>query len=510
MDEGKLVAMCTSAKLSRVVLGGVLVVTVCTSQATGQGKDVGAVNRGALNAPNVNQANDISELKRQVKAALAHMDELQNKLDTGKAEGDFQQQLNDERTRLVAIENRIDELELTPAVKNVQTTIGRGAEATPGITSGLAPADIYNDGFFNSTADKSFSLYLNGLFQIRYTGFSPHENVGHFGGSTQPSSNFDVYLGRFAASGTVFSPTLKYFLQFQGSTASNGNGITLLDCFTTKTISKYVTLQAGRSWTPYTYEFYVNPGDLLLPDISSAEYAFGLSRTIGVQAYGQAGKLSYAAMVANSIPALDASGHENFNTKVSYIGHFQYDILAPYGYAESDPGPLEANKPALTFWGSAAYNPVASDSSFENLAAGDRTANATSTLAFRYMRFTSQSTGYYRKTTPVRAAPAFNSWGFAQQAGFYILPGKLELAGRVSGVNWGAPNFPGSGFRVDTWFSGPNFPYHRIDEDTLGINYYFHGHNAKLQVAYSYLHGNAFDGQKFGANRVWVQSQVMF
>ena len=73
MDEGMLVAMCTSAKLSRVVLGGVLVVTVCTSQATGQGKDVGAVNRGALNAPNVNQANDISELKRQVKAALAHM-----------------------------------------------------------------------------------------------------------------------------------------------------------------------------------------------------------------------------------------------------------------------------------------------------------------------------------------------------------------------------------------------------------------------------------------------------
>ena len=178
--------MCISAKLSWVVLGGVLVVTVWTSQATGQGKDVGAVNRGTLNAPNVNQANDISELKRQVKAALAHMDELQNKLDTGKVEGDFRQQLNDERARLVAIENRIDELELTSAVKNMQTKIGRGAEATPGITSGLAPADIYNDGFFVSTADKSFSLYLNGLFQIRYTGFSPQENVVISAGAPSP------------------------------------------------------------------------------------------------------------------------------------------------------------------------------------------------------------------------------------------------------------------------------------------------------------------------------------
>jgi hypothetical protein len=73
------------------------------------------------------------------------MDELQNKLDTGKVEGDFQQQLNDERTRLVAIENRIDELELTPTVKNMQTKIGRGAEAAPGITSGLAPARIDED-----------------------------------------------------------------------------------------------------------------------------------------------------------------------------------------------------------------------------------------------------------------------------------------------------------------------------------------------------------------------------
>ena len=44
-----------------------------------------------------------------------------------------------------------------------------------------------------------------------------------------------------------------------------------------------------RSWLPYTYGFYVNLGDLLLPDLPSAEYAFGLSRSIGVQAYGQAG-----------------------------------------------------------------------------------------------------------------------------------------------------------------------------------------------------------------------------
>jgi len=183
---------------------------------------------------------------------------------------------------------------------------------------------------------------------------------------------------------------------------------------------------------------------------------------------------------------------------------------SPYGYVESDPDTGGPTKPELTLWASAGYNPVSAASSFQNVNAGDRTANATSTVGFRYWRFTSQSTGYFRKTQPVSGRPAFNSWGFAQQEGFYVVPRRLELAARVSGVNWGAANFSGPASTVTTWFAGPNFPYHRIDEDTLGINYYFHGHNAKLQVAYSYLHGNAFDGQKFGANRVWVQSQVMF
>lgn len=37
-------------------------------------------------------------------------------------------------------------------------------------------------------------------------------------------------------------------------------------------------------------------------------------------------------MIANSIPALDAGGQENFDTKLAYIGHAQFDLLAPLGY----------------------------------------------------------------------------------------------------------------------------------------------------------------------------------
>ena len=467
---------------------------------------------GSASVPPVaaTRAAQISILQQELKAALSRMDELQKAFDAGQARGGFQQQLNDQRARLESLEKQLEAVASDPPALPPPDQTGHGKETTPGITSGLAPADIYNDGFFVTSADKSFSVFLNGLFQIRFTGFKPQQSVAQFGASPDGSTNFDVFLGRFATSGTVFSPTLKYFLQFQGSTAGNGNSVSLLDWFTAKTFSKYLTLQAGRSWTPYSYEYYDNPGNYLLPDLSTAEYAFVLPRAIGAEAYGQAGKLSYAGMVANSIPALDAPGQENFNSKVAYIGHLQYDILAPYGYVETDPTAIGGAKPALTFWGSVAYNPVSGPSGMENVMAGDRTVNATSTIGFRAGLFTLQTTGYFRQTRRLLALPTFDSWGYGQQAGYYILPGKLEIAERLSGVNWGAPNFPTAGSLVNTWYSGPNFPYHRMDENSLGVNYYLHGHHAKLQVAYSYLHGNTFTGGRFGGNRVQAQTQIMF
>ena len=75
--------------------------------------------------------------------------------------------------------------------------------------------------------------------------FRPTCERGVFRGKHYASSTFDVYLGRLAASGSVFNPMLKYLLQIQGSTAGNGNGITLLDWFSSKTLSKFLTLQAA-------------------------------------------------------------------------------------------------------------------------------------------------------------------------------------------------------------------------------------------------------------------------
>src|SRR6185437_3298374 len=325
---------------------------------------------------------DINTLKAQIQQALDEIQALQKKLgdaNTGTpatATDQIRQQLADESARVRDIEQRLDALEHpSPSAEDfapVGLIAGRGAETMPGVTTGLAPADIYNSGFFVSTEDKSYSMYVNGLFQIRYTGFKPQANVGALGASTAGTNNFDVFLGRMALSGTAFDPTWKYFLQFQGSTAGDGNGISMFDWFTSKTFSQKFTVQAGRFWTPYSYEYYDNPGNYLFADLSTAEYAFVLPRAIGVEAFGQAGRIGYAAMVGNSVRALDAGGQENFNSRVAVIGNVHFDILAPYGWVETDPSPDGAQKPELSLWFSAAYNPVAAPSAFENANAGDK------------------------------------------------------------------------------------------------------------------------------------------
>lgn len=470
-------------------------------------------------------AQQIQELRQELHDALQKLGAVQHNLDSNNPDtsrADLQRQLDEERTHLASIETRLDQLAASGAAP-APGTLASSAPAAPAapaappapaapssVVTSLRPSDIYNGGFGVKSSDNSFSMTVNGLVQTRFTYFKPQANVIAAGASPSGDSNFDVYLGRLAFSGNVFDPSIHYFLQFQGSTAGNSNGVTMLDWFVAKTFSPQLTVQMGRSWTPYSFEYYMNPGNYLFPDLSTAEFAFVLPRAIGIQASGQQGRFSYAAMVGNSIPALDAPGQENFSNRLAYIGHFQIDLLAPFGYVETDPNPAGAQKPELSFWASAAYNPIQGPSGFENTVAGDRTDNATASLAYRYRFFSFIGTGYFRKTMPYSGLPADNSYGYSEQAGYYLIPGRFEIAERVSGVNWGADHYLAEDYDVNTWFAGPNFPYHRVTEHSLGLNYYLHSHNVKFQAAYSYLTGNQFSGQKFGGNRIWAQAQLMF
>lgn len=393
----------------------------------------------------------------------------------------LRQELAKQRAYVEQLEKRFEAQEAKVAAKEKADAVEKAK--APNIEAG------YDDGFYIRSKDKPFSLVANGFAQFRYTLDAPEK--GH------TNQNFDVGLARLALSGTMFDPKLNYFMQFQGSTFGNNNNITMLDWWMKYTYAPEFALQGGRFVLPYSRQFYTHPGNLLFSDLSEADYAFNLPRGIGAHVSGKLGPLSYHAAALNSVRALDAPGQQNVGSNIGALGRLELDILKPYGYYESSP--KAAAEPQLSVGVAVAYNPIDGASSFQNLIAKDSTTNVTLDLGFRWEQLSIQGAGYYRRdkfTTP--GLSDGNDWGYYSQLGYYLVPGKLELAGRVSGVEFDKLNASGV-FRKTTAYTG-------------GLNYYIYGHNLKLQTDYSFLDNENFRGQAKArdAHRFRFQAQFLF
>ena len=123
---------------------------------------------------------------------------------------------------------------------------------------------------------------------------------------------------------------------------------------------------------------------------------------------------------------------------------------------------------------------------------GDRTTNVTVDGGFRYQGFSVQAAGYYRRNNLEALGEVGHAWGYYGQIGYYLTE-KLEIAGRVSGVDFQFANNPRTAGDVR--------------EYTGGVNYYLYGHHVKLQVDYSFLDGEPFVEGSTSADLLRVQTQ---
>ena len=396
---------------------------------------------------------------------------------------ELRQQLAAQHKVMQALESRMMELE---AKEKERTEKGVDFGYAAGTRKqGFAAEDVYDNGFFIRSKDGRYSLTLNGFLQARYTLSAPDTGKSR--------NNFDVALARLAFSGNIFDPKVKYFFQYEATTFGNSNQSTMLDWWMQYSHSQYLNVQAGRFILPYSRQFYTHPGNLLFPDLSEADYAFNLQRAVGAHLSGKVGRLSYHALTTNSIRALDAGGQQNAGAEVAWQGRLEYDILDPYGYLESSPTPALA--PQLSLGIAAAFNPVDQASRFQNVMPGDRTTNVTIDGGFRYQGLSVQAAGYYRRNNLEAIDEIGHDWGYYGQIGYYLTD-KLEIAGRVSGVDFQFANNPRTAGDMREYMGG--------------FNYYLYGHSVKLQVDYSFLDGDPFVGKSTSADRFRVQTQILF
>jgi phosphate-selective porin len=355
----------------------------------------------------------------------------------------------------------------------------------------------YDNGFFVRTLDKRFSIVANGFIQARLT-VVPLSNGF-------PNYNFDLALGRLAFSGNVFDPNLTYFFQYEGSTFGNNNVVTMLDWWLAYRFSQAFTLRMGRMILPFSRQFYTHPGNLLFTDLSATDYAFNLQRSLGVEASGDLGFMQYHLVLMNSVRALDAGTQSNVGNVVSALARVEVPILKPYGYMESQPS--NATEPQLSVGAAIAVNAVASDSRFQNTVFGDRTLNVTFDAGFRTGGLSVQ--GAYHVRPEILLIASGNVFrtdnGFYAQAGYYLTP-QFELAARYATVRFERALTPS----VRTTLSSLLNPNAQQNEITLGANYYFHKHGAKIQLDGSLLENTGFGGGRSSSYRVRLQTQLLF
>ncbi|MBL7685340.1 MAG: hypothetical protein JNK65_04805 [Deltaproteobacteria bacterium] len=198
-------------------------------------------------------------------------------------------------------------------------------------------------------------------------------------------------------------------------------------------------------------------------------------------------KVEYAVAITNGT----GPNRLNLNKGLLYTGRVVWNALGKYGYSESDVENSE--HPALMFGASSGFNTqdITNNKIFQ----------AGAEAGFKYKGFSLQGEYFFRhnKIKELNGKPASLSTddhGYYAQAGYFILPTHLEVAARASQV----------------FLDGPN---NNKSEYTGGLNYYFFGHDLKLQADYSYLRSQV-DPTKFAGarnqndHRVRLQLQAWF
>lgn len=371
-----------------------------------------------------------------------------------------------------------------------------------------------------SSKDGRFSLQLRARVQVRYD--LDHPNVD--GGNTV--QNLQIRRARLQLQGNVFGKHIKYYLQFGFSPRDQIAGILggdgdirrtpLRDARLEFDRSPSFTIWAGQMKVPFSRQRVISSGNMNLVDRSLANDEFQLDRDIGVQLLSK--DIAEKGWFAYNLGVFMGEGRNNFEPHdfgMLYVARFE---ARPFGkfddYSEGDID--RSKKPGMSI--GAAY-------AFHDEAPGDRGTigaipadggttdlhNVTGDIFFKWYGASLQTAFHWRKgrhrdnggavddmDMPIPTVRARDGLGWFVQPGYLVPKIPLEIVARYGLVR----RFGGSSL---TW----------ADELGGGLNWYFAGHNLKLQLDYFRLWGAStgdtpVHALAHGGDRIRLQVQMAF
>lgn len=331
----------------------------------------------------------------------------------------------------------------------------------------------YKKGFYIESADGNYKLLIGGYAQF-------HFELEDAGGET--TYGFRVRRARLAFKGHLFNPRFKYKFQFDFAKFKTE---LLLDAYVSYDVVQddIFKVAIGQQTIPYIRQHQISSSAQQFVDRSLASKEFinaddadtdgdGVpdklvknGRDIGIRLEGKPfdKKLEYYVGIFNG----HGTNTVNVNNDLLYLGRFVYNAMGDVGYSYE--GDLKDRPdPALAFGASANYN-------VRNISK-DKVTSVGGEAVLKWRGFSATGEFFFRNVKPGDTLlQSTNDYGYYAQAGYFVIPKRMEVAARASQVFLqGAQNDMG--------------------EFQFGINGFIYGNYLKLQSDYSYLPTNTVDG----------------
>ncbi|MBE7548799.1 porin [Candidatus Kuenenia stuttgartiensis] len=333
------------------------------------------------------------------------------------------------------------------------------------------------------TTDGNYSLNIGALLQMQYEYKDKDDDFDE-----SDTQNIDIRRARLNFGGNIYSKDLHYYIGIDGDKFDVG----VRDFYVYWTPFDELNTKIGYFKVPFNRQRLASSATLLLQERSIASEFFDQDRDYGVDLYGKPfdGYMEYHAAVFQGAGEDQADwfqGKDNFDNELMFVLNARYNPFGKYNYYdETDLAYSDTLK--ATIGASVAFNGKRKDVKEEDY--DNITGVVDCGLVYKGISWNNEY--YLMSRDPESGGESLESEGFHTQLGYFVLPKKLELAGRYSVID------PDDDISNDIQ-----------REYTFGVNYYFRGHRSKIQADFGHLvtEGEEEDKEE---NRVRVQYQIMF
>lgn len=391
-----------------------------------------------------------------------------------------------------------------PAVTTttVTSTVAAAPAAAPAADDKAGTAG-YDGGFYIKSKDGDFSLTFNGRIQPRFA-FDIVDELTNV-------ATFEIRRVYVALTGTIFSPKLSYNYIMFGA----GDSVIVATASMVYTFSDYFALNMGLDIYPFGHSQNESSGKTLFPEASLETLRFGPDNTPGFWFNGAINKFYYVIgmMNAGDTDADKGNSSLNFNNEFAYGFQAGYNILGNYGGGETDLN--DSQKPNLVVETSGAYFN-------KELGTQSRVILGQLFSGLKWHGFSVLGEFTSRLIDPDQFTRQQIDMGYMLQAGYFIIPKKLEIGLGTSAL---LDDTNGVGVNQNTSVGNighlkgadPSIAsaYGAGDSDNeyeycVGLNYYFKGNNLKIQAEYIYLIDGRPGPDELISNIGVIQAQAGF